>query len=90
MIYIASKILYLFFKFIGLTYRFKYVGLENLELAKQHSNEESYIFATWHQNILSILLAHTDTKFSMIISSSKDGEYVSNVCKSSTSKSELE
>jgi lysophospholipid acyltransferase (LPLAT)-like uncharacterized protein len=56
--------------------------MENLDKAKAYSDKSSYIFATWHQNILSILLAHTKKKFSMIISPSKDGQYVANVCES--------
>ena len=78
--FVTAKIIHLLLVILRSTYRFEYRGLESLEKAKESSKNSSFIFAAWHQNILPLLLAHSKTSFSMIISSSKDGEILSSVC----------
>ena len=69
------QITYFFVKLISMTYRFEFIG-------EQASPEkENYIFALWHQNIISALSAYKDTPHAMIISPSKDGELVANACR---------
>lgn len=77
MLNIMCFVIYLLLRALKLTYRFEYQGGDALEQKRPNS----YILAMWHQNILSAILAHTDKHFSMIISPSKDGEYVSKVCR---------
>ncbi|PIK13990.1 lysophospholipid acyltransferase family protein [Halobacteriovorax sp. JY17] len=70
-------LVFLLLKIVKLTYRFEYRDEYVINDATKGS---SYILAIWHQNILSSILAHTNRRFSMIISPSKDGEYVAKVC----------
>jgi lysophospholipid acyltransferase (LPLAT)-like uncharacterized protein len=79
---ISSKLIYLFLLLLRSTYRFEVQGVSNLEKARKNSPSASFIFAAWHQNILPLLLSHSKTSFSMIISSSKDGDILANVCSS--------
>ncbi len=65
---------YLFVKLISLTYRFEYIG------DQIKPEQETYIFALWHQNIISALTAYRKSPHAMIISPSKDGEIVANAC----------
>ncbi len=71
---LAIYLAYLFVKLISLTYRFERIG-EQISPEK-----ETYIFALWHQNIISALTAYRKVPHAMIISPSKDGEIVANAC----------
>ncbi len=75
---IAGYLIFLLLKIVKCTYRFEYQNTEIL--LQQEKLSRSYILAIWHQNILASILAHLDRKYSMIISPSKDGEYVAKVC----------
>ncbi len=70
-----TQLAYFFVKAISLTYRYKYIG-------EQASPEnQNYIFALWHQNIIGALTAYKKTPHAMIISPSKDGEIVASACR---------
>jgi lysophospholipid acyltransferase (LPLAT)-like uncharacterized protein len=79
---IISLIVYYFIRLINLTFRYRYVGLENKEIAKKKSPHNSYVYAIWHQNLIGGILSHSlrKQKYTMIISESKDGELVSVTC----------
>jgi lysophospholipid acyltransferase (LPLAT)-like uncharacterized protein len=72
---IITYLAYLFVKLSSYTYRFEFVG-EQIQATK-----ETYIFALWHQNIISALTAYRNVSHAMIISPSKDGELVANACR---------
>lgn len=74
---IISKILFFFTYTLYLTYRFTIVGKENKEKAKSLSAHGIFVYACWHQNILSALLGHVGESYTMIISASKDGDIMS-------------
>lgn len=71
---IIINILYLILRLLSFSYRKIYIGTENRKMAKDKSPYKTYVYAVWHQNILSTLLTHTDEKYTMIISASKDGD----------------
>ncbi|WP_127718462.1 lysophospholipid acyltransferase family protein [Halobacteriovorax sp. HLS] len=79
---LLTKFIYLILQVLRLTYRFEYRNSDAIGLSRNKSEYNSFILASWHQNILSLLLGHTQNKFAMIVSHSKDGEYVSNICHS--------
>lgn len=75
---ILCYLIFTLLKIVKTTYRFEYQNAQFL--IDQGHSDRSYILAVWHQNILASILAHLDRKYSMIISPSKDGEYVAKVC----------
>jgi hypothetical protein len=78
--YLISYSIFVFLKVMNLTYRFEFQNTEAISDASKENPPTAYILALWHQNIMASILAHTDKKFSMLISQSKDGEYVAKVC----------
>ncbi|CBW27840.1 conserved hypothetical protein [Halobacteriovorax marinus SJ] len=77
---VLCYIIFLALRLVKLTYKFEYRNEQYISDAIENSEHKSFILALWHQNILASILSHLDQKFSMIISSSKDGEYVANIC----------
>ncbi len=79
---IFAKIIYLFLKILNSTWRYHFIDATNKEKAKKLSAHGSYVFATWHQNLAAGIMAHSqrDDQFTMIISSSKDGDLVAFTC----------
>ena len=74
-------LIYYFVRLLNSTYRYKFVGLDNIEAAKSMSATGSYILAIWHQNLLQGILAQTGSQHVVIVSKSKDAEPVSFTCK---------
>ena len=77
---IISQLVYYFIRLINFTYRYEYLGLENKEMARKNHPLRTFVFAVWHQNLISAILAHGDEKYTMIVSESKDGELVAVTC----------
>ena len=76
----ASRILqwavYLLIRLLHITYRFRLHGKPGVHMpADQH-----YVFAIWHQNLFAGILAQTGRQHVVIISRSRDGDFVSNLC----------
>jgi lysophospholipid acyltransferase (LPLAT)-like uncharacterized protein len=59
------------------TYRVEYIGRESVERLK--SNAESWIFATWHENVVVSQWAERNQGLVMMSSDSKDGEFSARV-----------
>ena len=78
---ILSILIYGVVRLCNLTYRFRYVGLENLEKAKSLSGSGGYLLGIWHQNLFSGILAQTGQRFVVIVSRSKDAEPVAYTCR---------
>jgi len=80
-----TKFLSVFFysiaRLLHLTYRFRYVGIENLEKAESMSRSGGYLLGIWHQNLLSGILAQTGLKYVVIVSKNKDAEPVAFTCR---------
>lgn len=66
---------------LRLTYRFRYVGIENLKRAKMHHTSGSYCLASWHEHALAGVLGQVGVKYCFLISRSKDGEFVDFICR---------
>ncbi len=77
---ILSNLIYYFIRLLNMTYRYQYIGLENKAKARAISPNGTFVYAVWHQNLIGGILAHSDEKFTMIISGSKDGELVAVTC----------
>lgn len=66
---------------LRLSYRFRFVGIENLKKARKLSPNKSYLLAIWHQNLLSGILAQKGVPHVVIVSRSKDAEPVAYTCR---------
>lgn len=76
---IISFLIYGIVRLLHLTYRYRYVGNENLqEMAKKKQN---FIFAIWHQNLFPGILSQSGYPHVVIVSKSKDAEPVAFTCK---------
>ncbi len=75
-------LIYFAVRLINSTYRYRFIGSENLESAQKLGASGSYILAIWHQNLLQGILcqAKTKKKHVVIVSKSKDAEPVAFTC----------
>jgi lysophospholipid acyltransferase (LPLAT)-like uncharacterized protein len=76
---IISLLIYACIKFLNLTYRYRYAGNENLK--KLDDKKQNFIFAIWHQNLFSGILAQNGLPHIVIVSQSKDADPVAFACK---------
>lgn len=72
--YILSRLIYLAARILSFTYRYRYIGVENL-------GSSSHILGIWHQNLLQGILAQNDKHYTVIISKSKDADPVAFTCR---------
>ena len=77
---ITAQLIYYFIRLLNLTYRFEFVGLEHKNLAKASHPKKTFIYASWHQHLISAIFSHIGEHFTMVISQSKDGELVAVTC----------
>lgn len=75
-----TNLVYVVFKGLGLTYRVHFHNREILDQAKAHHPGHAYIIGLWHQNIFAALQVE-DRPHLVLISPSKDGEFVAQTCK---------
>ncbi len=80
MIWLINRFLYLLARFFHLTYRYRYVGIENLEKACKINPGRAYLLGIWHQNLFQGILAQTGLKYVVIVSRSKDANPVAFTC----------
>ncbi len=76
-----SKIIYFIAVTLRSTYRFRFIGLENLTLACQKSQNQNFLLGVWHQNLLHGILAQTKKNYVVIVSKSKDVDPVAYACR---------
>ncbi len=72
--YILSRLIYLVARTLSATYRYRYVGEENL-------GDKGHILGIWHQNLLQGILAQNHKHYTVIISRSKDADPVAFTCR---------
>jgi lysophospholipid acyltransferase (LPLAT)-like uncharacterized protein len=77
-----TLLIHLFVRFLHLTYRYQFIGKENLQKAKENSPFKTYVLSTWHQNLLTTLTTHIGSKYALIVSASKDGDIMTSACES--------
>lgn len=72
---ILSFLIYYIVRLLNLTYRYRYIGLENLPPPRA-----KHILAIWHQNLFPGILAQNGHHYVVIVSKSKDAEPVAYTC----------
>lgn len=80
MTWFINNFFYLLAKSFHLTYRYRYVGIENLEKARKMNPSRQFLLGIWHQNLFQGILAQIGTKFVVIVSRSKDANPVAYTC----------
>lgn len=71
------RLIRLMIKVLGLTYKTRWVGLENLERLK--AENRNWIYATWHDNILMDALFLRNQGLISLVSASTDGRLAARV-----------
>jgi lysophospholipid acyltransferase (LPLAT)-like uncharacterized protein len=74
-------LIYLVARLFNFSYRYRFIGLENIEEAKKLGANQGYLLAVWHQNLLQGILAQTGRQHVVIVSKSKDAEAVAFTCR---------
>lgn len=78
---ILSNLIYLIAKSFSLTFRYRFLGLENISKAQSLSAHGNYLLGIWHQNLLHGILAQTANPHVVIVSKSKDADPVAYTCR---------
>jgi lysophospholipid acyltransferase (LPLAT)-like uncharacterized protein len=78
---ILSNLIYFLVKFFHSTYRYRFLGLENIKEAQSLSKMGNYIFGIWHQNLLHGIFVQTGNPHVVIVSKSKDADPVAHTCR---------
>lgn len=73
---ILNFLIYIIARSLHASYRYRYVGIENLKKAADLGPNGSYLLAVWHQNLLHATLAQTGRQYVVMASRSKDGNPV--------------
>ncbi len=76
---ILSWLLHCLLHVFAWTWRFHYVGRENLSIAASAVNSGAYALALWHENILAVLAVMRGTRMAPLASLSRDGAIVTAV-----------
>ena len=77
---IIHFLLFLLVRALHFSFRYDFKNRFILEKAKKLSTHNNYIFAIWHQNLVTGITAHFSDGYVVIVSPSKDGEFVAKVC----------
>ena len=78
---LIANIIYLIAKVINSTYRYRFLGLENITEAKKLSKHDNYVLGIWHQNLLHGILCQKGNPHVVIVSKSKDADPVAHTCR---------
>ena len=74
-----SLVIHFLLQLFAWTWRFRYVGKENLATAASMVKSGSYALALWHENILATLAVMRGTRIAPLASLSRDGAIVTAV-----------
>jgi lysophospholipid acyltransferase (LPLAT)-like uncharacterized protein len=77
LMFVVPRIIRILILGLGLTYRKIWIGLENLDVLKQ--NDQNWIYATWHNNILMDALLLKKQNLISLVSASTDGRIAARV-----------
>ena len=79
---ILQNIVWFFVKGLIMTYKIRWVGIENREKARAESPDRSMIITAFHETVVPIMRAHAWTEpYAVLASRSKDGDYAAFVSK---------
>lgn len=76
---ISSWLIYLCLQIFARTWRYHYIGKENLTTAASTVKSGAYALAVWHENILATLAVMRGTRMAPLASLSRDGAIVTAV-----------
>ncbi|WP_127717129.1 lysophospholipid acyltransferase family protein [Halobacteriovorax sp. HLS] len=76
-----ANIIYFIARLLNSTYRYRFMGLENITQAQKLSKHGNYLLGIWHQNLLHGILAQRGNPHIVIVSRSKDADPVAYTCK---------
>ena len=80
--WLLDRLIYGLVRLLHATYRYRHVGIENLEAAHRMGAGGSYLLGIWHQNVLAGILAQTGGEYVVIVSRSQDANPVALTCES--------
>lgn len=78
---IINLILNIIVRFFNMTYRYQIIGNENITKAENSNPFKTYVISVWHQTMFSTLTSSMNVKYALIVSRSKDGDFIANACK---------
>jgi lysophospholipid acyltransferase (LPLAT)-like uncharacterized protein len=80
--FILQHLIWYLIKMLVATYRIERRGLDKRDQAKALSPNQTFIFAVWHEQVVSVMSGHAYTEpFLALSSRSKDGDYAAFVSK---------
>ena len=71
-----ATLMFIVIRLIGMTWRFRFFGVENRVQASKLHPTGALAIAIWHENILPTAISHRGQPFCAMISPSRDGEFV--------------
>lgn len=75
-----AKLIYLIASIFSATYRYRFLGIDNIKTAQDLSEHGNYLLGVFHQNLLHGILAQRGNPHVVIISKSKDADPVAYTC----------
>ena len=78
--WLLSRAIYYIITLLNSTYRYRFVGLENLKEATQMGASKGFLLGIWHQNLFQGIMAQNGKHYVVIVSKSKDAEPVAYTC----------
>lgn len=75
-----SRVIYYIVSLFNLTYRYRYVGHDNVKKARKLGSSQGHLLGIWHQNLFHGILAQNGKHYVVIVSKSKDAEPVAYLC----------
>jgi lysophospholipid acyltransferase (LPLAT)-like uncharacterized protein len=76
-LFFVPRIIRILILFLGITYKKVWIGLENLDSLK--TNQQNWIYASWHNNILMDALFLKNQNLVSLVSASSDGRIAARV-----------
>ena len=80
MVWFVSRLIYVVARLLHLSWRYRHVGVENLEKAARMGPGGSYLLGTWHHDVLPAITAQTGGTYVVLVSRSRDAEPVALTC----------
>lgn len=77
---ILKQLVWLLLRALTSTYKFEYQGIEHFKKARTLQSTGSFIFAIWHEQVLTVMAAHAhEEPYMALASRSKDGDFAAHI-----------